>query len=416
MSLKKALRLTQFSVDHAADMLFWIDPNGRLSYVNETACSVLGYSHDEFLSMAIYDFDPNFPEEAWPEHWEEVKRRGSFSLESQHRTKDGRIFPVEVTVNYIEFEGREYNCASARDVTERKEAEKELIAFAAKLEKSNRELQDFAFVASHDLQEPLRKVQAFGDRLKTVCADELSDKGRDYLDRMQSAAGRMQTLIKDLLSFSRVTSKAQPFIPVDLHQVVKEVLSDMEIAIEQLDGQIELSELPVIDADPLQMRQLLQNLISNALKFHKKDETLVIKIYSDIIKERRQNMFLNIPSGKLCQLVVEDNGIGFDEKYNDKIFTVFQRLHGRSEYEGTGVGLAVCRKIVERHNGTITVKSKPGQGARFFITVPLEQPKEEKPDEKKSLEKKHPKTEKIEQCPSTTKNMDGEQSFMVPCP
>ena len=413
---EKALRLTQFSIDHAADLLFWIGQDARFYYVNETACHILGYSREELLSMTVYDINPDFSEKNWLKHWEEVEQRGSFTLDSYHKTKEGGVFPVEVTVNYIEFEGKQYICAFARDITERKKAEEELISFAAKLEKSNRELQDFAYVASHDLQEPLRKVQAFGDRLKAVCADELSEKGRDYLNRMQSAAERMQILIKDLLTFSRITSKAQPFTSVDLHQIAKEVLSDLEVVIEQLNGQVELSELPVVDADPLQMRQLLQNLISNALKFHKKDEAPVIKIYSEIIKEKRLNMYINFPGEKLCRLVVEDNGIGFDEKYCDKIFTVFQRLHGRSEYEGTGVGLAVCRKIIERHSGTITAKSKPGRGAKFFVTIPLEQHKEEKGEKKKSYDKKHHKTDKIEQQSTTTKNMGDEQSFMVPCP
>ena len=248
------------------------------------------------------------------------------------------------------------------EILERHIAEQRLRAFATKLEQSNRELQDFAYVASHDLQEPLRKIQAFGDRLKAKYAPALTIEGTDYLERMQNAAHRMQMLINDLLQFSRVTTKAQPFKPVDLRQVAREVLSDLETRLEQTAGRVYVGDLPTIDADPLQMRQLLQNLIGNALKFHRKDVPPVIQV-------RCQR---NGDNGH-CHLEVEDNGIGFDEKYLERIFGVFQRLHGRGEYEGTGVGLAICRKIAERHNGNITAKSKPGQGATFIVTLPVHQ-------------------------------------------
>jgi PAS domain S-box-containing protein len=243
-------------------------------------------------------------------------------------------------------------------------SEAELKMFAAKLETSNRELQDFASVASHDLQEPLRKIQAFGDRLKTKHGDALGDGGRDYLERMQNAASRMQTLINDLLTFSRVTTKAQPFVAVDLAEVVEGVVSDLEARVERSGGRVEVGETVTLEADPLQMRQLLQNLIGNALKFHKPGEPPLVKVWC----ERAAS-----PGGELCRIHVADNGIGFDEKYLDRIFTVFQRLHGRHEYEGTGVGLAVCRRIAERHGGGITAASEPGRGSTFVVTIPATQ-------------------------------------------
>jgi PAS domain S-box-containing protein len=260
---------------------------------------------------------------------------------------------------------------SMLDITERKQIEEQLRVFATKLERSNRELQDFASIASHDLQEPLRKIQAFSDRLTARCYDALGEEGRDYLRRMQSAAGRMQTLINDLLMFSRVETKAQPFVPVDLALVAREVVTDLEVQIEQAGAQIEIGDLPAIEADPLQMRQLLQNLIGNSLKYRQPDVSPVIKVHARLINDRRtQRRAAGQPSGRLCQILVEDNGIGFDEKYLDRIFTVFQRLHSRRDYEGTGVGLAVCRKIAERHGGTITAHSKPGEGAAFVVTLP----------------------------------------------
>ncbi len=236
------------------------------------------------------------------------------------------------------------------------------------LSRSNDELQEFAFVASHDLQEPLRKIKTFGDRLKATSGDALNEQGRDYLERMQNAARRMQSLIEDLLSLSRVTTRAQPFITVNLNQVTQEVLSDLEISILQSGASIEVDDLPTINADPLQMRQLLQNLIGNALKFQRPEVPPVVKIYGQILSESSENVSVD---NELCQIIIEDNGIGFDEKYLDRIFNVFQRLHGRSEYDGTGIGLAICRKIVERHQGSITAKSKPKQGAKFIVTLPI---------------------------------------------
>lgn len=258
---------------------------------------------------------------------------------------------------------------------QRKMAQDRLEKTAAMLSQSNRELQDFASVASHDLQEPLRKIQAFGDRLKTKCGDHLSDDGQDYLERMLNAAKRMQTLINDLLTFSRVTTKAQPFSEVDLGVIAREVLSDLEVRIEQTGGTVELGELPVIDADPLQMRQLFQNLIANALKFRKPDEAPVVRITAQSNSSNAAGDSWTLGGSEVLQLSIADNGIGFDEKYLDRIFTVFQRLHGRNAYEGTGVGLAVCRRIVERHGGNITAKSQPDHGSTFIINLPVNQVK-----------------------------------------
>jgi signal transduction histidine kinase len=247
--------------------------------------------------------------------------------------------------------------------------------YAAKLERSNKELQDFASVASHDLQEPLRKVQAFSDRLKTRSAAGLDDSGRDYLDRIQNAARRMQTLINDLLTFSRVATKAQPFEPVDLTSATRDVLADLEVRIEQTGGHVDLGDLPTVEADPLQVRQLMQNLIGNALKYHRTEEPPVVKVTGSTLAPEPNG---ETEAGReLCQILIEDNGIGFEQIYAERIFTIFQRLHGRNEYEGTGVGLAVCRKIVERHGGSIKARSAPGQGSTFLVTLPVRQPKEE---------------------------------------
>jgi len=211
----------------------------------------------------------------------------------------------------------------------------------------------------------LRKIQAFGDRIKVKCQSVETTEIKDYLDRMQNAAARMRTLIDDLLTFSRVIRSSEPFSPVDLATVTREVIGDLELAIEKRGAKVQLAELPTIDADPMQMRQLMLNLISNSLKFQAPGSKPEVKISARKVA--------TLSGELLWEISVQDNGIGFDEKYMDKIFAVFQRLHGRGEYEGTGVGLAVCRRIVDRHHGTITAKSAPGQGATFFITLPASQ-------------------------------------------
>jgi light-regulated signal transduction histidine kinase (bacteriophytochrome) len=254
------------------------------------------------------------------------------------------------------------------DITELKKSEHALRAsgeqlrrFAAHLEHSNRELQDFAFVASHDLQEPLRKIVVFGDRMRDKCGGILTAEARDYLERMQKAATRMQALITDLLAFSRLTTKASPFRAVNLAEVLRGVLEDLEGRIEQVQGRVESGDLPVIEADGLQMRQLFQNLIGNALKFRRPETPPVVAVNA-------RKHWLN--GVELCELTVRDNGIGFDEMYLDRIFNVFQRLHSHDEYEGTGMGLAIVRKIVLHHGGQVTARSQPGCGATFIVTLP----------------------------------------------
>jgi len=294
---------------------------------------------------------------------EEINLMNAFAAQAAIAVENAQLFE----------QTKKQAAALEEDIVRRERTEKELHALATDLGRSNRELQDFASVASHDLQEPLRKILAFGDRLKASCGNTFTDEGRDYLARMQNAADRMKTLINDLLTFSRVTTKAQPFVPVDLADVTREVLADLEVLIGQTGGRVEVSNLPTIDADPMQIRQLLQNLVGNALKFHRQEAAPVIKIHGQLLNGHGQDRADGTPADELCQITVEDNGIGFDEKYLDRIFNVFQRLHGRGEYEGSGIGLAVCRKIAERHGGEITAVSTPGQGSKFIVKLPVKQ-------------------------------------------
>ncbi|MCT7952404.1 ATP-binding protein [Ancylothrix sp. C2] len=259
-----------------------------------------------------------------------------------------------------------------KEILERQKIEEALKAYMEQLETSNRQLEEFAYVASHDLQEPLRKILTFGDRLKTKCDTTLNEQAGDYLERMQNAAKRMQILINDLLTLSRINTPTSGMKTVNLATIISEVKGDLEVRIEQLNAKLEIGELPTLEADPTQMRQLLQNLIDNALKFTPPGGKPHIKIYSHPYKNPDGN-FSEIE--EYWQIFVQDNGIGFDEKYLEKIFIPFQRLHARSEYTGTGIGLAICRKIAERHNGTITAKSSPTEGSTFIITLPINQTK-----------------------------------------
>lgn len=256
-------------------------------------------------------------------------------------------------------------------VVERSRSEQELRSYAAKLQQTNRELQDIANIAAHDLQEPLRKIQAFSDLLKIKVAGSLTDEGRDYVDRMQNAARRMQHLINDLLAFSRVTIKAQPFVPVDLTVIGREIVADLDIRLEQVQGVVHIGNLPTIEADPIQIRQLLMHLVANGLKFARRGVPPVITVTAETLSVPRPRYQALPGSTTICKLTVEDNGIGFEEKYTDRIFGIFQRVHPADNYEGTGMGLAICRKIAERHGGTITARSTPGSGSAFIVTLPV---------------------------------------------
>ncbi|MCE9615862.1 MAG: HAMP domain-containing protein [Lentisphaerae bacterium] len=264
------------------------------------------------------------------------------------------------------------NTGLQAEIQERQAAEVALKRTAAELARSNRDLEEFANVASHDLQEPLRKITSFGDLLKSQAGPTLGVEARDYLERMLNAAIRMRRLIDDLLIYSRVSARSQPHVSVDLSRVVQGVLEDLETALARTQGRVEVGPLPVLEAEETQMRQLFQNLISNALKFRKADVAPVVTVRQeadDAVDVPGGGE--EAPGGGWCKLVVQDNGIGFDEKYRERIFGVFQRLHTQAAYEGSGIGLAVCRKIVQRHGGVIEAHGRVGEGATFIVRLPL---------------------------------------------
>jgi PAS domain S-box-containing protein len=368
-------------IDALPDYIYVKNTEGRFIIANEAVARQLGFSSpDEVIGKSDFDLFPHALAARYRVEEQKIIQSGqglhNYEGPTVDESKEEKNRWVSTTkVILRDAQGKITGFIGlGLDITERKQAEdalrsseRKLRQFTVQLERSNRELQDFAYVASHDLQEPLRKIVVFGERLKEKSGEALAAESRDYLERMQKAATRMQTLINDLLTFSRVTTKARPFAPIDLAEVTREVVSDLEARIEQVKGRVEVGALPVIDSEELQMRQLLQNLIGNALKFRRPEEPPVVKVAA-----RR---FSDDSGRELCELTVSDNGIGFDEKYLDRIFNVFQRLHSRGEFEGNGMGLAIVKKIARYHGGDITAKSKPGVGTTFILTLPTIHPK-----------------------------------------
>jgi PAS domain S-box-containing protein len=338
-----------------------INEEGRIVEANLTAAKQLGMERSILIGKPFNLYAAEDYREELHIHLRKVfktKQPHTCEIKLNGRSRTNSYVQLDSTY-LLDSDGQNLTRTTMTDISDRKQAEEKLKVFTGKLEQSNQELEQFAFIASHDLQEPLRKIQAFGNMLGNKCSDQLNEQGKDYLTRMQNAAKRMQQLIGDLLKYSRVAARPEPLDTVDLREAVREVISDLEPRIERLGANVEVFDLPAIRAGKSQIRQLFQNLMVNALKFHG-DNQPHIKIYS----QRTDHD---------CRIFVEDNGIGFDEKYVDRIFMPFQRLHGRSAYEGTGMGLAICRKIVERYGGSITAKGKPGEGSTFIITLPVKQ-------------------------------------------
>jgi PAS domain S-box-containing protein len=358
------LEYNQTLLDTSSLGITTYDASGRCILANESIARILGTTPEQLLSENYNQLE-TWEESGLLEKAHEATTSGA-ETRLEYKTTDGNGGEIWLDCRFTPFvaNGVTHLLLSVDDITETKLAEMELQKYAARLEQSNRDLQEFAYIASHDLQEPLRKVLAFGDRLASKYGESMDVTGRDYLRRMREASLRMQTLINDLLTFSRVTTRAQPFIQVDLNALVGEVISDLEMQIDRTNAKVETGKLPTIEADPTQMHQLMQNLIHNGLKYHREGLPPDVQISASTAR-------------KHCRLMVKDNGIGFDMQYIDRIFKPFQRLHSRQEYEGSGMGLAICRRIVERHNGEITAESSPGNGATFIVSLPIVQPKGE---------------------------------------
>jgi two-component system, LuxR family, sensor kinase FixL len=354
------------------DAIYLTCADGRILRVNPAFEQLLGYTAEELrhnLAQELY-VDPADRDRFRAE----IAASGAVrDFETRLRHRDGRVLDCLMTSTArrtadgsLEYQG------IIRDVTEQRRARAELERTAEALKRSNAELEQFAYVASHDLQEPLRKIRAFGDRLESMLDGQLEDRAADYLKRMVSAAERMGTLIENLLSYSRVSSRGAQLVDVDLGQVVTDVLADLERQVASTSARVEVDRLPRLEADAVQMRQLFQNLVSNAIKYGPPDGAPEVRIEAEYL-DRDGGLVPASAAASSVRIRVRDNGIGFEPEYAERIFELFQRLHGRERYDGTGIGLGVCRRIVTRHGGTITAEGRPGKGATFTITLPLRQ-------------------------------------------
>jgi PAS domain S-box-containing protein len=359
---EEALRLSNIYnrslIEASLDPLVTIGHDGKITDVNEATELVTGYSRDELIGA---DFTNYFTEpEKAKKGYQEVFREGyvsDYALEIRH--KNGRIIPVLYNASVYRDESGEVIgvFAAARDITERKKAEEILKLKLEELARSNAELEQFAYVASHDLQEPLRMITSYLQLLQRRYQGKLDEKADKYIYYAVDGASRMQILINDLLEFSRVTTRAKEPEPTDCEFILDQVLSNLDLYIEDNKATVSHDPLPEAMADNTQLAQIFQNLIINGIKFHSEE---VPKIH--ISAEKKANEWL---------FSVKDNGIGIDPQYSEKIFEVFKRLHRKEEYPGTGIGLAICKKIIERHSGRIWVESELGKGSTFYFTITI---------------------------------------------
>jgi len=351
----------------APGALIKVGSDSLITLINTRAEQLFGYTRLELIGRSI---EKLIPAEYQEENHCSVITFFQKSLEKKPNVdgqffalhKGGRCFPVEMTLSHRNSAEGLFVIAMIEDISERKEREQIIANKNEALEKSNKELEQFAFIASHDLREPLRKVRTFGEMLRSDIGENLSERGELFLGFMESATKRMDHLLSSLLAFSRVTSTNTAFEAVDLGQIVEDVKTDLELILEDCGGTVICQNLPVVEGDGSQLRQLFQNLIGNGLKYRKDDVSPIITIEAEC--------------NTSCQVSVRDNGIGFEPQYSEKIFEVFQRLHSHDDYQGTGIGLAICRRIVERHGGSISASGRPNEGAEFTFSVPRHQNKE----------------------------------------
>ncbi len=353
-------------VENIPNMVFVKDAKDlRFVRFNRAGEELLGRARADLLGRCDYDFFPKKQADFFIAKDREVLAgQGAVDIPREPirteahgvRLLHTRKIPVRAP------DGRaEYLLGISEDITERVRAEEALAWRTGELARSNRDLEEFAYVASHDLQEPLRKILSFSDLLAESLGAELPSDAADYLGRMRLSTRRMQSLINDLLAFSRVSLSAQRFGAVPLASAVREALADLDVRVRETGATVDVGALPEVDGDWFQLRQLFQNLLGNALKFVRPGVPPLVRVRAADVDGA-------------CEVRVSDNGPGFDVKYLDRIFKPFQRLHPAGAYEGTGIGLAICRKIVERHHGVLTAESAPGEGATFIVTLPWKHP------------------------------------------
>jgi PAS domain S-box-containing protein len=358
-------------IDAAPDAIVIVTREGTIDLVNRQAELLFGYSRDDLLGQSVELLIPGRFHDRHGDHRARYEahpqtRPMGVGLELHGRHRSGREFPVEISLSPMWPEGEFLVTAVIRDVTDRKRTEQQLRQTAdllarqtTELARSNEELERFAYIASHDLQEPLRMVASYTQLLARRYRGKLDEDADEFIGYAVSGANRMQQLIRDLLEYSRVGTRGGAFELVDCGEIVAQVLGDLAAAIGETDATVVTGALPTVRADRSQLRQLFQNLIGNALKY-RSDAPPVVRIDAD-------------RKGDEWHFTVRDNGIGIAPEYAERIFVVFQRLHTQAEYPGTGIGLAICKRIVERHGGRIWVESVAGEGTTFHFTLPVQE-------------------------------------------
>jgi len=344
-------------IGQAFDIIFLVDVNTKSIVVGNIAFQeMLGFSSNDLSDLTLYDIIAG-DKECIERKLNCIKMSGKYIIGTeQYRRKDGSIIDVEASSNLIHYGKKEILCVIARDITERKRMEKELFRKTADLVRSNQDLEQFAYIASHDLQEPLRTITRFVQLLQKRYHGKLDQDAEEFIDFIVGGTKRMQQLINDLLIYSRVNTMKEPPRLMNSEDALKTAMQNLRYVLEEAKGTITYEKMPSIVADERQMTQLFQNIIGNALKFHGKDAPRI-----EVSAAMKENDWI---------FSVRDNGIGIDPKYEDRIFEIFQRLHAHEEYSGTGIGLAIAKKIVERHDGHIWVDSEPGVGSTFYFTIP----------------------------------------------
>ena len=372
-ALKASEKRYRSLFDLSHDGVVFAALDGHIEEANDAYLDMLGYDSAELTGLTYQQLTP--PRWAAMEAdivAEQILSRGySDEYEKEYFRKDGSVLPVALRAILVRDEaGAPVRLmAIVRDITEQKLAKEALERHAHDLIRSNEELEQFAYVASHDLQEPLRKIRAFGALLADEKRERLDEEGHQYVDFMTDAAARMQTLVSDLLALSRVTTGARPFEDLALGEVFDTVLSDLSVALQEAGGRVDVAAAPTIEADRTQMEQLFRNLIGNALKFRRPG--VPPRVTVEIADEAAP---LDAVPWPAHTIVITDNGVGFEPSQGGKLFQPFKRLHARHQYEGAGIGLAICEKIVSRHHGRIVASGTPGEGATFTVTLPRQQP------------------------------------------
>ncbi|WP_343670383.1 CheR family methyltransferase [Chitinophaga sp.] len=383
-----SLEEKRFLAESMPLILWTARPNGEINFVNRQFINYTGLTMEKIRDAGWESILHPDDIPVWSRTWNDaLRKKEDFPLEVRMRRNDGQYHwfllrtrvQKDITGTAMLWVGTNTDIHEQKMLAELMEQRVQERTNALQkanyeLESSNAELQQYAFVASHDLKEPLRKIHMFGNMLRERYQDQMEEKAVDYLNRIINSSSRMTNLINDLLRFSRL-SQMNFFEKVSLETVIREILSDLEVLIQEKNAIVTVGQMPTIEAVPSQIRQVFQNLLSNAFKFSRKDVQPLISIMATRIAEKRFDSHAD-PEGPFACITISDNGIGFDEKYLDKIFVLFQRLHTKDKYEGTGIGLAVTRKIIEKHHGIITAHSREKEGATFTIILPVKQEQE----------------------------------------